>query len=169
MREEHFRLKDGRLLYVPLNQLTNRLKQDAPKKIWKLKKTRQTTETLGPRDGFEMRYTLRRNRVPFQTESGLSAVREVVELDRFVMVPIGNVRGETVEEAIASTSTLRNRLARWSPRDTIITVWTYPDSFGEFRKLRSELYKMGYRTAARPLPAGELISGSPNGTKSAAQ
>lgn len=169
LREEHFRLLGGRLLYVPLNDFTNELKSDAPKKIWKLKKAKQTTETIGPHDGFEMRYTLRRNRVPFQTESGLSAVRELVELDRFVMVPVGNLRGETVEEAISSTSSLRNYLARWSPRDTIITIWTYPDSFAEFRKLRSELYKIGYRTAARPLPAGELISGSPNGTKSAAQ
>lgn len=169
VREEHFRLKDGRLLYVPLNELTNRLKQDAPKKVWKLKSSRQTTESLGPQDGFEMRYTLRRNRVPFRTESGISAVRELVELDRFVMVPVGIARGETIEEAIASTSSFRSRVEKWSPRDTIITVWTYPDSFAEFRKLKNELYEWGYLTAARPLPQGQLISGSPQGTRSAAQ
>ena len=169
VREEHFQLKDGRLLYVPLNELTNQLREDAPKKIWKLKTSRETTETLGPRDGFEMRYTLRRNRVPLQTESGLSAVRELVELDRFMMVPVGQARGETVEQALSTTSAFRSRISAFSPRETIITVWTYPDSFGAFRVLKSELYKLGFLTAARPLPKGQLISGSPQGTRSAAQ
>lgn len=169
VREEHFRLKDGRLLYVPLNEMTKQLRQDAPKKMWKLKTAQQTTETIGPRDGFEMRYTLRRNRVPFQTESGRSAVREVVELDRFVMVPVGRSQGDTVKDAMNPTSVFRSRVSGWNPRDTIVTVWTYPNSFGEFRELKAELYKLGYLTAARPLPADQLISGSPQGTRSAAQ
>lgn len=169
VREEHFRLKDGRLLYVPLNEMTKRLRKEAPKKMWKLESARQTTETIGPQEGFEMRYTLRRNRLPFQTESGLSAVREVIELDRFVMVPVGNNQGETVEEALAPTSTFQSRLSAWSPRDTIVTVWTYPDSFADFRHLKGELYKRGFLTAARPIPKNQLISGSPHGTRSAAQ
>ena len=40
VREEHFRLKDGRLLFVPLNDMTNQLRNDAPKKMWKLKSAR---------------------------------------------------------------------------------------------------------------------------------
>ena len=169
VREEHFRLKNGRLLYVPLNEMTNQLRREAPKKIWKLDRARQTTETIGPREGFQLRYTLRRNRIPFRTESGMSAVREVVELDRFVMVPLGNASGETVEEVFEETSTFRSRLSGWSSRDTIITVWVYPDSFKEFRELKSGLYEMGFLTAARPIPKNQLISGSPNGTRSAAQ
>lgn len=169
VREEHFRLKDGRLMYVPLNEMTAQLRTEAPKKVWKLERAQQVTETIGPRQGFQMRYTLRRNRVPFQTESGLRAVREVVELDRFVMVPVGKSPGETVLEALEPTSTFRSRLSGWDPRETIVTVWTYPDSFGDFRELKSQLYQLGFLTAARPLPAGQLISGSPDGTRSAAQ
>ena len=36
-REEHFQLKNGRLSHVPLNVLTDQLKAEIPKKIWKLK------------------------------------------------------------------------------------------------------------------------------------
>lgn len=169
VREEHFRLKEGRLLYVPLNEMTNQLRYEAPKKMWKLKTAMQTTETIGPRDGFEMRYTLRRNRVPFATDSGISAVREVVELDRFVMVPIGDIRGETLEEIATPTSSFSSRLSEWNPRETIVTVWTYPDSFAEFRELKKLCYERGFLTAARPLPENQLISGSPHGTRSAAQ
>ena len=169
VREEHFRLKDGRLLYVPLNEMTNQLRREAPKKIWKLESAPQTTETIGPQDGFQLRYTLRRRRLPFQSESGMSAVREVVELDRFVMIPVGNVLGETIDEALEETSVFRSRLSGWSARETIITVWVYPDSFREFRELKGKLYEMGFLTAARPIPEDQLISGSPNGTRSAAQ
>ena len=169
VREEHFRLKEGRLLFVPLNEMTNALRREAPKKIWKLDRARQTTESIGPYEGFEMRYTLRRNRVPFRTESGVGGTREVVELDRFLMVPVGMTRGETIEEAMGQTSMFRSRLAAWNPRETIVTVWTYPDSFGEFRQLKAELHKLGFLTAARPLPENQLISGSPQGTRSAAQ
>ena len=169
VREEHFWLKAGRLLYVPLNEMTSQLRYEAPKKMWKLKTANQTTETIGPQDGFEMRYTLRRNRVPIETESGLSAVREVVELDRFVMVPVGDARGETLEEIAAPTSAFSSRLSEWNSRETIVTVWTYPDSFAEFRQLKKLLYERGYLTAARPIPENQLISGSPQGTRSAAQ
>ena len=169
VREEHFRLKNGRLLFVPLNEMTAQLRSEAPNKVWKLEQARKVTETIGPSHGFQMRYTLRRSRVPFQTESGLRTVREVVELDRFVMVPVGPDSGETVREAWKPDSAFRRRLATWDPRETIITVWTYPDSFAEFRTLKSQLYELGYLTAARPLPENQLISGSPEGTKSAAQ
>ncbi len=168
VREEHFRLQQGRLVYVPLNTLTNRLRSEAPKKVWKLKNVKQITETIGPEDGFYLRYTLRRNRVPFPTGAGIAA-REIVELDRFVMIPVSDLDGETVSEAMQEGSQFRLRLDGWSPQDTIITVWAYPDSFREFRELKRTLYDVGYLTAARPLPGNQLISGSPNGTRSAAQ
>ena len=168
VREEHFRLQHDRLVYVPLNTLTNRLRSEAAKKVWKLKNAKQITETIGPEDGFYLRYTLRRNRVPIPTGAGIAA-REVVELDRFVMIPAGDLDGETVREAMQVGSQFRLRLDGWSPRDTIITVWVYPDSFQEFRELKRTLYDLGYLTAARPLPDHQLISGSPNGIRSAAQ
>src|SRR5438552_534521 len=53
--------------------------------------------------------------------------------------------------------------------DCAIAIWAYPDSFEEFRRLRKELYRMGYRIAGRPLPEGTPIGGSPDGSKSAAE
>jgi hypothetical protein len=48
-------------------------------------------------------------------------------------------------------------------------VKVYPDGFEAFRQIRKELYRLGYTVAARPLSAGTSISGSPDGSKSAAQ
>jgi hypothetical protein len=55
------------------------------------------------------------------------------------------------------------------PNRTTVTVWTYPDSFHDFRRLKDELFKLGYLTAGRPMPHGAPIAGSPSGSRSAAQ
>jgi hypothetical protein len=167
-QEEHFRLLGGRLVYVPLNRLTSQLKAEAPRKLWKLKGTSRIVETIGPQDGFLLKYTLRRGQYAMDTPSG-PAVQEVVELDHFVMIPAGADLGEPLPDALQPGSQFRRRLQAWVPNETIITVWTYPDSYAEFRGLKDQLLELGYLTAARPLPAGQLISGSPQGTRSAAQ
>jgi hypothetical protein len=85
------------------------------------------------------------------------------------MIPADDESGEPLAEALQPNSEFSRHLAEWDPNETIITVWTYPDSFGAFRQLKSELYGRGFLTAARPLPDGQPISGSPQGTRSAAQ
>ena len=53
-----------------------------------------------------------------------------------------------------------------SPRQYTITVWTYEDSFAEYRRLKKELYSLGYAVAARPIELGMPIGASPTGSKS---
>jgi hypothetical protein len=68
-----------------------------------------------------------------------------------------------------NNSEFRRVLAGADPKTTTVTLWTYADSFSEFGKLKKMLYELGYATAARPLPPGQPIGGSPDGSKSAAQ
>jgi hypothetical protein len=53
--------------------------------------------------------------------------------------------------------------------ETTVTLWCYPDSFEEFRKLREELHRLGVPTAGRPMPEGAPIGGSTEGSKSVVQ
>ncbi|MEZ6115768.1 MAG: hypothetical protein R3C28_04245 [Pirellulaceae bacterium] len=167
-KEEHFRLQDGRLVYVPLNALTDQLRSEAPKKLWKLKETNAITETIGPVQGFHLQYTLRRNTYSTNTQAG-PVVRQVAELDRFILLPVSMELGEPLDAALSDGSQFRQVLASMPANSTVVTVWTYPESFGDFRQLKSWLYERGYATAARPLPDGQPISGSPDGTRSASQ
>jgi hypothetical protein len=167
-REEHFRLLAGRLAHIPMNELTEQLRQDAQNKLWKLKEADQITETIGPLEGFWLKYTLRRFQRPIRTETGM-AVRRTIELDRFVLVPVAENLGVPLAAALRPDSELGQRLAALRPDDTTITVWTYPDSFEEFRQLKDHLFERGYLAAARPLPHGYPISGSPDGSKSLAE
>ena len=58
---------------------------------------------------------------------------------------------------------------RINPARATITLWVYPDSFTLYRRLRNDLVERGFSVAARPLPNGMTIRGSPQGTQSAAQ
>ena len=74
-----------------------------------------------------------------------------------------------MREALKEGSQFRQVLATLRPKQTVVTVWTYPDSFGDFRVLKSWLFDRGYASAARPLPFDQPISGSPEGSRSSAQ
>jgi hypothetical protein len=167
-QEEHFQLLKGRLAYVPLNALLDELKQHARQRAGQLKSTDEITATLGPRDGFELRYTLARQVVEVDTRFG-PQIHEMGQLAGFDLIPTSDQLGEPVATQLQDNSALHQRLSQWPASKTVITVWTYPDSYAEFRQLKTYLQSLGYLCAARPLPHGQPISGSPQGTKSAAQ
>ncbi len=93
----------------------------------------------------------------------------IVRLTQATFVPLSAQLGESIDTALAEGSEFREVLAMLHAGRHTITVWTYPDSFADFRRINKELYRLGFSAAARPLPPGEYISGSPQGTKSAAQ
>ncbi len=166
--ELHFRLLNGRLTYIPWDDLIAKLKEDAPRNVWKLKESTQVTETLGPFGGFLMKYTLRRVQQVAPVAGGM-AVQQRVELDRFVLVPVRDDLGEPLEQALSEGSEFRAALQRLDPDRTTVTVWVYPDSFSQFRLVKAELFKAGFLTAGRPMPEGHPIGGSPDGSRSASQ
>lgn len=167
-REEHFQLKGGYLTHVPLNVLTEQLKVEAPRKIYKLKQVPEITETIGPMQGFHLRYTMHRKNYASVSKAG-PVVRQIAELKEFILVPMSDRLGEPVDDALAPNSQFTQLVESFNPRRTVVTVWTYPDSFGKFRDLKRWLYDRGFACAARPLPADQPISGSPRGSRSAAQ
>lgn len=167
-REEHFRLLNGKIAFVPLNTLVEELKTDAQHNATQLRDTSSLTRTVGPINGFYCRYTLTRNAYTVDTKMGASR-REVVELDHFVLVPVTENLGETFEQAMKPNSDFMQRLAACDPQRTTITLWAYPDSFEEFRQLKLMLVERGFATAGRPLPADHPIGGSPQGSRSSAE
>ena len=166
--ELHFRLLGGRLAYVPWDDLVEKFKQEAKQKVWRLKDAPTFSETIGPMQGFRMRYTLKRVDHTTATRLG-NAVQTAVELDRFILIPIAEDLGEPLEAALREDSDFQRIIAASDPRRTTVTVWTYPDSFEQFRQLKAHLFQRGYLTAARPMPEGLPIGGSPQGSRSAAQ
>lgn len=167
-REEHFRLQNGRLAFVPMRQLTDELKARAEQQLWKLKDVPAITSRLGPRDGFYMKYTLHRRERFVRTEQGVMR-RLTVELDHFTLLPERDGLGEPVDQALAAGSDFQHRLDAINPHEVTITVWTYPDSFSDYQTVKEFLWHRGFSAAARPLPKGYPIGGAPDGSRSAAE
>jgi hypothetical protein len=152
-----------------LEGLLKQFKAHAEQNVWRLREQNSLVSTIGPIDGFRLRYRLAKQQFAARSQSGIEQHGEVVRLVRWDLLPVADQLGEPVEHALAATADLKRRLQQSSPEATTVTVWTYPESFGDFRKLKQALFELGYTTAARPLPDGVLIGGSPHGSKSAAQ
>jgi hypothetical protein len=161
-KEIHFQLSSGRVAHVPLEDLFELARDETRAQMTHLPDLTNRVMVVGPKQGFEMRYTVE---VDIDRRQGQMAVRS----NEWEVQPVQSVLGETTEEALADGSNFRRILSHYPPKDTTITFWTYPDSFAEFRVLQEELHRLGYPTAGRPLPEGHLISGSPRGSKSAGQ
>lgn len=168
-KELHVQLRGGRVAPIPMDELIARFKQQAPQKVDRLRSQPELTETLGPIDGFRLRYTLERVDMPLETQMRTGQGGSYVQLYEYTLIPVSNQLGESLAEALGPTSPLRTVLSRHEVSRTTVTLWTYPDSFAEFRELRQELYRLGYQVACRPLPFGQPIGGSPQGSKSSAQ
>ncbi len=167
--EEHFELRDGEITRVPMKELIERLEREVGRKRERLLERAEYTGTLGPLDGFRMRYTLRRRNVGHETDYGMAHVGTVVQLARAEFLPVAGYPGEPIDAALRPDSDFRRTLGKLRPGRTTVTLWTYPGEFDAFRRLRKELYHLGFSVAGRPLPEGAPISGSPEGTRSAAQ
>ncbi|PQO28227.1 hypothetical protein [Blastopirellula marina] len=167
-KEEHFRLKNGRISYVPMDRLVEGMKNDARSHLDRAKRDGTAVSRIGPMNGYVMEYTLISR--SYQTETSMgTATRGGVELKQFILVPESDLLGEPVADALKPGSRFRDIVASLDPTRTTITIWTYPDSYHDYRSVRDDLYQIGFTTAARPLPADYPIGGSPQGERSSSQ
>jgi len=168
--EVFLRLLNGRLCYVPKDELLDAAKADMKKKLFKFKETDQISEVVGPIAGFRMRYRMRLVKDTIIKDGREYRVEQVVN-EKWEMIPLSDSLGEPLAQAIQPQSQFMQffRGKNYPPNNTTVTVWVYPDSFSEFRQLKKVLYEMGYTTASRLPPAGILMQGSPQGTATVVQ
>ncbi len=158
--EVHFILWGGKIAFIPKDLLEKEFVADAKNNINKLSEgSPSMTEVIGPVAGYKIRYTLELHFV-----GGRPEVMYLWELK-----PATNMMGETADLALAEGSAFRGELAKLRRGMHTITIHVYGDSFDAFRKIRKELYHLGFAVAARPLSPEMAIGFSPAGSKSTAQ
>ena len=167
--EIHFQLLGNRVTLIPIESLLERFKSDARQQAHKLLDTPEVTETVGPEDGWRLRYTLERVDATAQSARGTARSGSYGRLALCTLIPVSSQLGEPLEEALAPGAQFRAALAGQRPEQTTVTLWVYPDSFDAFRQMRKELYRLGFPIAARPLPPNTPIGMSPEGSNSAAE
>ena len=162
--EIHFRLLGGKIVHVPLDELVAEMRSEWKVKAKKLESIQNTTETVGPIGKFRLQYELSADQKSKNRDSG----RVSVSFERFVVRPVAEGIGETMDVALGPDSEFSRLLQRKTPSKTTVSVWVYPDSFDEFESLKTRLRTDGFQTAGWPLSHGRQISGGPNGFRTIA-
>ncbi|MFM7057067.1 MAG: hypothetical protein ACKO2P_09120 [Planctomycetota bacterium] len=166
--EYHFRLEHGKISRIPLNELLERLKAQVLSRRSAILKFNQFEGAVGPVAGYSMKYTVEKEGpAPLEAlQTGDGRIR--VNVSRWEIVPEESRIEETVEAAVRPGAQFREQLETCPP-DSVITLWVYENSFAGFPPLRELAHSLSLRIAARPLPPGSPIVGSPNGSRSTAQ
>lgn len=155
-KEMHVQLKGREVTVIPWDRLVEMLKNQVPLALRRQASRGSVEDKLGPVGGFLMHYRM-------------DAIQGGYELDRFELESTPSAPSESLQESLSSAGRLRLELASRDPRETVVTVWVYPDSFAEFRELKAQLFDEGFLCAARPLPENVRIGASPRGSRSSAQ
>jgi len=166
--EYHFRLENGYVSRIPLNELLERLKAQVLSRRAAVLKFNQFDGVVGPVGGYSMKYSVEKEGPsPLEAlQTGDGRIR--VNVSRWEIVPEETRIEETVEAAVQPGARFREQLETCPP-DAVVTLWVYEDSFAGFPLIRELAHSLSLRIAARPLPPGSPIIGSPNGSRSTAQ
>jgi len=167
-KEFHFEIRGDRVAFIDLEKLTESVKTDARLRMRLGSRGRPMAGVVGPVGDFSMRYEMGPT-VP-ESMSDLLDPREVsYALRGWEIVPEQDLRGETYETTRQPASVFARAIRRLNPSTATITLWIYPEGFPLYRRLREDLHARGFLVAARPLPDGMAIRGSPSGSLSAGQ
>lgn len=161
-REGFFRLKNGRLSHVPLNEFQERVRLYFKNFRGDFEK-KEIEDTFGPSEGYTFHFFVDLEKRRDGDEIVYSANFRYGEC-----VPASDELGEPVDEALSNpNSVFREKLLKYVRDDATITVCVYQDSFEYLRDVKKFLFSAGYRLALRPLPDDAPIAVSPEGTQSA--
>jgi hypothetical protein len=171
--EYHFEIRRDRIAYIDLDRLVERVKADAQIQLRLAANNpaaliKPITSSVGPVGAFALRYELGRS-IPGSLSELMGSRGVTFSLLGWEVVPVRERRGETFAMIQQPASDLYRVLNSLNPSHATITLWVYPDGFALYRELNDYLHDRGFLVAARPLPAGMPIRGSPAGSLSAGQ
>lgn len=159
--EIHFRLGEGRIAHIPIEDLFQLAKSQTRRQSGSIAEMASRIESVGPLQGFSLDYVI-------EAKVDQARGQVLIRSREWVVRPVGMGNGETTEVALSPHSRFRQMLSSVTP-ETTVTLWCYPDSFETYRAIREELHRLGIPTACRPMPEGAPIGGSTEGSKSVVQ
>ncbi len=166
--EVHFRLINNKVSVVPVEVLVERLQAQIQRQRDFLLSREYYESQVGPVDGYQMEFTLERAQATPSEELNMGSRLIKMEVTGWQIRPAAGIIEETSEQALKSGSHFMQAIETAGANATL-TFWVYPDSFDAHRALQDHAQTKGWRVAARPLPDGVPIAGSPKGSKSLAQ
>ncbi|MDB5337430.1 MAG: hypothetical protein JWN70_3049 [Planctomycetaceae bacterium] len=164
----HFRLSGNKVSQVPIHDLLEAAMRQAKIRGADFGNDRSIYGEAGPIRGYVLQYKLEAIQASAAETArhGPGMVR--IALTSFQLEPDPELMEETPDQALTRGSAFDLAIQTAEPGSTF-TLWVYPDSFQLYRQLQNRLHESGITVAARPLPKGIPIAGSPDGSASAGQ
>ena len=166
--EVHFRVAEGMVSMIPLNDLLDRLKDQVMSRRSTIMRFNQFEGQVGPVSGYSMKYTVEKEGGTALESLQTGDLRVRVSVSKWQLQPEESLLQEPIADALRPGSRFRQQLETCPP-DSVVTIWVYETSFSQFAAIRELAHGLRLRVAARPLPEGTPIVGSPNGSRSSAQ
>jgi hypothetical protein len=166
--EYHFQIRDDHVAFIDLDRLVEMVKTDAKLRLRGGNMRGRIASTVGPVGAFSLRYELGRA-LPMGMSDGGGSREISYNLLGWEVIADPGTYGDTYETSRSPSSNYGRAIRQLTPGRDTITMWIYPDGFQLYRKLRDDLHAKGFLVAARPLPEGTSIRGSPSGSVSAGQ
>jgi hypothetical protein len=172
--EVYFECYQQRVTPVDLAGLLQEVRQKFPEHLEQLRYRWSVEGQTSQHGAFALKYRIVRNADSpldwlFREQGPADPRYFSAGLAYWEVVPMQAIRGETLEQALSESSVFRRLLAQVPPETAVLTFFVYPESIPLYRALRDWSYQAGYTVAARPLPVGMPIAGSPSGSRSRAQ
>jgi hypothetical protein len=168
-----FECRRGRVTFIDIAALLARAGRTLEDKGKELRERWEVDDVTDPVGAFRLHYTIARLPGFFGAEGGDAPPRTRAGfsygLAEWHLEAVSPERGETAAAALAEGSEFRRVVDSLDPKQSVVTIWVYPDSFALYRGLRDYLYEQDVVVAGRPLPEGIPISGSRHGTRSRGQ
>jgi hypothetical protein len=152
----HLRIRNGLVSIMPFEELLTELEIRGQDIGRRLKTKEKIFETVGPIDGYRLQFVIARFDDPASIGGPRAGqiTRQYVRY-AFELIPVSDEIGEEVELAIAPGGSLHRYLTSEKRQTSAVTVWFYPDSYNDFRLLKSKLWNLGLAVAAHPMDFGQ--------------
>ena len=104
---------------MPIEELFELAREETLASMTHVSELTDRVMSVGPKQGFEMHYTID---VMIHPQQGQMAIRS----KEWQVVPVEMPLGETTTDALREDSNFRRTLARFSPKDTTVTLGPIP-------------------------------------------
>ncbi len=165
-KEVHCLLSDDHVAIVPFDELLDVMKEDITTNVWRLRQQQDMERTIGPINGFRLKYCFVKEDVMRQSSAGTYMTGSISRFSHCYFLPVTTPVGEPAVEAMKPNGELFQHLKRLHPEGTTVTIWTYPGNYDRLRTLKRSIREVGFQIAVRPLPKGMPLGASRNGSES---
>ena len=165
-KELHLLLSDDHVAVVPFDELMEQMKEDVNSNAWRLREQDELERTIGPINGFRLRYCFVKEDVMRSSDAGTYMTGSISRFSHCYFLPVTPPAGEPAAESMLPNSELFQRLRQLRPDGTTVTIWTYPGNYERLRQLKRAIREHGFQIAVRPLPKGMPLGASRHGSES---